>query len=289
VQSWGRSGAWDRCGTLRVMNAAGLARLAHPGLEPLHTMTYQAPEVLAAYSALGITGWMRGYFASRSAPLGQVPAEVVIATFYNFSPRVIRKVIPSVWDLITPEEVTTARYVGVSAAYERILGAAALDSPEMAEAARLAREATTVLTLEGRPLYAAYAALAWPEPAHLQLFHAVTLLRESRGDGHIAALVLAGLSGIEAFATYLPLAAHIPPKPYRQSRGWSDEEWDETVATLVDRGLLDPTGALTERGAALREDLEVQTDQGASSPYELLGEGRTARLLELVEPWTSTR
>src|SRR5512146_735149 len=86
-----------------------LARAAHRALEPIHTLIYFVPEAGERYAALGVTGGMRPYIASRSAPLGQVPAEVVVATFYNFAPKQVAKAIPSVWESTTPEKVLAAR------------------------------------------------------------------------------------------------------------------------------------------------------------------------------------
>src|SRR5881394_1262844 len=101
-----------------------LARAAHRVLEPIHTLVYFVPENGERYAAAGVSGGMRGYFASRSAALGQVPAEVVIATFYNFSPAQVRKAIPSVWEVTTPEVILDARVDGADAALRRLLGEA---------------------------------------------------------------------------------------------------------------------------------------------------------------------
>src|SRR3954452_15716532 len=130
--------------TTETAEATQLARTAHRYLEPLHTLVYFVPENSERYQALGIKGGMRGYFASRSAPLGPVPAEVVISTFYNFSPAAVQKAIPSVWDVTTPEAVLAARLYGADAALRRLLPDA-VDTPDMARAAELAREATTAL------------------------------------------------------------------------------------------------------------------------------------------------
>jgi helix-turn-helix protein len=262
------------------------ARKAYRTLEPLHIVAYFAGEPAERYAALGIKGGMRGYFASRSAALGQVPAEVVIATFFNFNPALVRKAIPSVWDVTTPEAVLEARYAGVSDAYRRILGEDILASAEMAEAADLAREATTGLRVEGRPLYAAHASLPWPEPAHLQLFHAQTLLREHRGDGHIAALVVAGLDAVEALVTYAPIGPALPPDALRATRAWSDEEWNDGIERARARGLLDAEGALTAVGVEVRATIEAQTDAAAVAPYRQLGAERTERLRNLARPWS---
>jgi hypothetical protein len=267
---------------------AELARKAHRTIEPLHIITYFAPEPGERYAGLGIRGGMRGYFASRSAALGQVPAEVVIATFFNFCPDGIRRAIPSVWEVTTPAAVLEARLAGTDAAYRRVLGDQVLRSDDMAEAAGLAREACSALTVEGRPLYAGHAALPWPEPAHLQLWHAATLLRESRGDAHIAALVLAGLDPLEAVVTYVPLGEGMPANVMKATRGWSDEAWDAGVARSKERGLLDADGDLTPSGRELRTRIEDQTNAADTAQWRQLGTERSERLRQLVRPWSKT-
>lgn len=266
-----------------------LARKAHKTLEPLHVVAYFSPESAAAYQAIGVKG-LQAYFGVRSAPMGVVAPEVVVATFYNFAPYLVARAIPSVWELTTPEALTAARYDGVDATYRRILGDAVVESGEMAEAAAIAREAATGLSPEGRPLFAGHAALAWPEPPHLQLFHAQTLLREHRGDGHIAALVLARLDGLEALVTHLGLEGHssagMPEKMVRATRGWSDEDWAAGVARARDRGLVDADSRCTDAGRALRAAVEAQTDAAATQPYEHIGAERTNRLRDLARPWS---
>jgi hypothetical protein len=263
-----------------------LAHKVHSTMEPLHIVVYFAPEGGELYAAAGVRGGRRQYFASRSAALGRVPAEVVAATFYNFAPPVIAKYIPSVWDTASIERVLQVRLDVVDAAMRRILGEDVLASDAMAEAAALAREAAGALgNGEGRPLYAAHASLPWPGPAHLQLWHAQTLLREHRGDGHIAALVLAGLDGIEALASYVPLGKGLPEPLLRATRGWSDEDWESARGRLRERGLLDADGAYTAAGRAQREQIEEQTDRAAIAPWALLGSERATRLREVVRPW----
>src|SRR4051794_1317454 len=270
--------------TVEAVDTGQLARTAHRYLEPLHTLVYFVPENGDRYAALGIKGGMRGYFASRSAPLGQAPAEVVIATFYNFAPDQVRKAIPSVWDVTTPAAVLEARLDGADAALRRLLSDE-IDSDEMRRAAELARKATTALDVVGRPLYAAHAALPWPEPAHLQLWHAATLLREHRGDGHIAALVLERLTGLEAAVTYCATGKGMPEDLAKATRGYSDEQWQSAKDALRDRGLLDADGQLTDIGKEQRERIEASTDAAAVAPYEHLGPERTQELIELCKPW----
>lgn len=270
-----------------VADAAALAHRAQGTLEPIHIAVYFAPEGGEIYPEVGVPGGRRQYFASRSAALGRVPGEVVVATFFNFYPPLVRKYVPSVWESATPEQVLEARLRVADAVLRRILGVDILGSGEMAEAAALAREAATVLgDGVGRPLYAAHAALPWPEPAHLQLWHAQTLLREHRGDGHIAALVLAGLDGIEAVVSYLPLGKGLPEPLLRATRGWPDEDWDRARERLRERGLLDAEGKYTAAGRAQRERIEEQTDRAAAAPWAHLGAERTSRLRDLVRPWS---
>lgn len=261
-----------------------VARKMWRTLESYHAMIYFVPEAARAYKELGLKGQSMGYFASRAAAMGPVPADVVIATFYNFSPELVRRAIPDAWRFATPEAILTARLAGVDAALRRMLGDA-VESPEVVEAAGLAREATVGCTPEGRPLYAAHAALPWPDAPHLALWHAVTLLREYRGDGHVAALLLAGLDGAEAAVSYAATGESSMAGPMLQrTRGWSDEAWAAAGARLRARGLLDADGAPTEVGREARAWVEDKTDARAIAPWERLGDASSERLRTLVRP-----
>ncbi|MGZ4710245.1 MAG: SCO6745 family protein, partial [Acidimicrobiales bacterium] len=174
-----------------------VARKMHRTLEPYHGVVYFSPEAAARYRALGLADRQMGYFASRAAAMGPVPGEVVVATFFNFAPAEVLRCIPAAWDRATPAAVLEARLAGIDETLRRIIGDD-LDGAGVAEAADLARTATEACTAEGRPLYAGHRSLPWPDPPHLVLWHALSLLREHRGDGHVAALLHADLSGIEA-------------------------------------------------------------------------------------------
>ncbi len=267
--------------------APTLARKAHGTLEPIHTLVYFAPEADQIYRAVGLKGGRRQYFASRSAAMGRVAPAVVTATFYNFSPALIGEAIPSAWEVTTPEQLLAARLEVADATLSRILGDDVVRSDDMTEAAALAREACDAIEWGvGRPLYAAHAALPWPEPAHLQLWHAQTLLREHRGDGHIAALVLAGLDPVEALVSYVPLGKGLPESLLKATRGWEEADWDAARERLRHRGLLDQGNDYTAAGRAQREQIEHQTDVAASAPWAHLGPEGTARLRDLVRPWS---
>jgi hypothetical protein len=251
-------------------------------------VAYFSPEAAENYKAAGSRGGLRAYFGVRSAPMGAVSPEVVVATFYNFAPYLVAKAVPSVWETTTPEQLYEARYAGVEATYRRILGDEIVDSDQMAEAAALAREATTALRTEGRPLFAGHATLPWPDAPHSQLFHAQTLLREHRGDGHVAALVLADLDPLEALVTHLGDGdpGQMPLAAVRATRGWTDDDWNAGLDRCRTRGLIDADGACTELGLALREQVEVMTDSAAVAAYQHLGGAKTERLRALVKPWS---
>jgi len=259
---------------------ASMARRMWWALEPFHAMVYFAPEARAAFDDAGLKGGWMGYFASRSAPMGPVPAEVVVATFYNFHPRLVHRAIPDAWTLSSPERVLAARSAAAGATLERLLGPAA-GSAELAAAARLARRATEGCDPIGRPLYAGHASLPWPDEPHLVLWHAATLLREFRGDGHVAALLGAGVDGCEAHVL-VAATGKIPAELLRGARGWSEAEWSAAVERLRARGWVAGDGTLTEQGRATRADVEARTDELAMAPWRHLGPDGCERLAALV-------
>jgi hypothetical protein len=265
-----------------------VARKTWRTVEPLHGMIYFVPEGAEAYEKLGITG-RDGYFASRSAPMGAVSAEVVVSTFFNFNPELVHAAIPRAWDITTPEALIAARFDAVDGACRRLLGDEVVGSEGMARAAQLARTAAVdaVGRVEGRPLAAGHAQVGWPDAPHLVLWHAQSILREYRGDGHIALLVTHGLSGIDALITH-GAAGDVPVHLLRSTRGWSPEQWDDAVESMRSRGWItgDEDLAFTEWGAAQRQEIEDQTDVLATAPYAALGEEGCAELRTLARPWS---
>ena len=253
-------------------------------LETLHALGYFAPEVEAELTGLGLRKGRMGYFASRSAPMGRVGPGTVAATFYVFNPGLVAHFLPAAWDVADPTDVVAARYRGVSAAWRRLLGDDLLASDAVAEAAGLARRAADGCTVAGRPLSAAHADLAWPEEPHLVLFHALTVIREHRGDGHVAALLTADLSGLEALVSHTATGRGFTEPAAKATRGWSDQEWADAEASLADRGFVDAEGSLTEAGTRLRRDVEAATDVLGVAPWTALGADGTARLAELGRP-----
>ncbi len=263
-----------------------LARDTWRALEPLHAMVYFAPEPQEEYAALGYdvkANRAAGYFPGRAAAMGAVTWQVVQATFFNFSPVAVQFGMAGAWDTAAPADVQAARWRGAERALRRMLGDAA-DGPEVQEAAQLAREAAAGCEPYGRPLYAANAGLDWPESPLLQLFHAQTLLREFRGDGHIAALVAARVSGLEAAVLHVAMNDSWSRQGLQATRAYSDEEWDGAIAVLTERGLLNADGTFTGDGAVHRQQVEDTTDELSVCAYARLGEDGCARLREVGAP-----
>ena len=262
---------------------ATIAHKQHRTLEPYHAVVYFSTEAADAYAALGITERQMGYFASRAAPMGPVPAEVVIATFFNFAPAEVRRWIPAAWAIASPAQLLDARLAGIDGTLRRILGDDVLGGADVAEAAALARAAASACRPEGRPLFAGHLSLPWPEPAHLELWHALTLLREHRGDGHIACLVEQDVNGCEALVLHGAMG-EVPAAILQTSRARTDDEWADTIVGLQQRGWLDAEGALTAAGRAARQAVEDRTDELAVAPWRHLGGSGCDRLRQLVRP-----
>lgn len=251
-------------------------------IETCHVFVYFVPETKEAYADAGLKGYWMGYFASRSAALGAPPAEVVTAAFHNFAPRMVSRAIPDAWRYSSPEAVLTARTTIADRAWRRIVGDPAGD-PGVTEAAELAWRAASAAPVAGRVLSAAHVALPRPEEPHLALWHAVTALREFRGDGHVAALLAAGLDGCEANVLAGALGLTTPRQ--REFRGWTEEEWAAAGGRLRERGWLDADGAVTAEGRARREEIEQVTDRLAAPPIDALGPDDAPRLAALLDPF----
>ncbi|MEU5637518.1 hypothetical protein ACIA8I_40190 [Streptomyces rishiriensis] len=257
-------------------------RRCHSPLNSLHATHYFSPDLGRELGALGITHPRAVNFAARAAALGPVGAGAVTATFFNYHHELVARHVPAVWSIADPADVLAARLRAVDATLRRLLGEEAVASAEMAEAARLASRAAEACGRGARPLYSAHADLPVPDEPHLAYWHAATLLREHRGDGHLAVLTSAGLDGLEATVTHTSTGRGMAPKWVLVTRGWTEDDWNAAADRLRERGLLDGDGELTERGVALREDIEQETDRLDLAPYEHLGAEGVARLTALA-------
>ncbi|OBA90082.1 hypothetical protein A5662_23340 [Mycobacteriaceae bacterium 1482268.1] len=260
---------------------AVLARRFYDRFEPVHAVTYFSPESRAAFDGLGYRGFWMGYFAGRSAPLGAVPAEVVTAVFYNFAPARVGKALPAAWDIASPAAALRAREAAAVATLQRY----GLTDNGVEAAAGLAAKAARCAPLDGRPLFAGNAALPWPTEPLAMLWHSTTLLREHRGDAHVAVLASCGLSGRESNVLHAA-AGRVPPEMIMRTRDYDENQWREHQTQLAERGLLDDSGALTDAGRELKQHIEDTTDTLALSALEALDDAEVDALFRALTPIT---
>jgi hypothetical protein len=242
--------------------------------EPVHAVTFFAPECRQSMKDLGYRGFWMGYFAGRGAPLGRVGPAVVGALFYNFAPEMVQRSLPAAWELAHPPAALAAR-VGAASAVLRSLGdhvdgVAQGLAPLLCRVVENAEEA-------GRPLFGANRELGFPEDPVAALWQACTCLREHRGDGHVAQLVASGLDGLEAHVLSCELKG-TPTEVIAPNRGWSEEAWVEARARLSARGLLEGAGP-TAAGRALHQSLETATDTLAAPVWDVLADAEMGRVI----------
>ena len=260
-----------------------LARRMFELVEPIGVIPYSADEPNEAMFALGFTDYWDTYFAGRAAPLGtSVPAEVVHALFYNFAPGEVGRHIPAVWSTTTPQAAIAARQQGCVQALRRILGDL-IDTPAFARAAELLTAAALSAPLEGRPVYAALRTVPVPEERVARLFHAASLLREHRGDGHIAALMAEGIGGLEAHVL-AALDLGMPAEEFGRIHHLPAAQLSALVDGMRARGLVAEDGGFTRAGRETKRRIEALTDDLAVAPYVVLDAAEVEELTAALEP-----
>ncbi|GAB0108416.1 hypothetical protein JMUB6875_74320 [Nocardia sp. JMUB6875] len=250
-------------------------------IEPIATASFSTVAT-EAFLAVGMRNYWDGYFAGRAAPLGTAPAVVIHAVFYNFADGEVARHIPWVWSKLSPEEAIAVRERGSTAALRGRIGTLA-DTPDLVWAADLATRAAVSAPTEGRPLYAGLRALAIPEDPVSRLWHAATLLREYRGDGHNALLTAHGIGGTECHVL-MALALRMRPEEFGRTRHLPAAQLAAVVDRLRDRGLVDAAGDFTEAGRELRQRIETLTDELAAPAYEALSATELDELIAKLEP-----
>jgi hypothetical protein len=252
----------------------------HMAINLVHRLVYFVPEAAEEYGNLGVTG-QAGYFASRAAPMGAVPAELVLATFYNFSPQAVLPAMAGVWHAASPEALQAARYRVVQRSLERV--GASLSGEQIAEARALIDPVVAGLDLAGKPLAAGNSAVALPDDALVALWQQVTVVREWRGDVHIALLIANGVGPCDCLVLQVG-TGRFPMRLAQATRRWTEGEWTAASARLAARGWADGDGALTDAGRAAREGIEADTDQLCAPIWNPIGDQGAARLAELIMP-----
>ena len=258
------------------------ARRLWQAIEPFHALTYFATETRDAFADVGVTGFWRVYFAARSAPLGVVPSQVATGAFYGFAPAFVARALPGVWQLCTPAAALAARLDGIDRAVRAHL---AID-----EVGAVAEQVVPVMKslagaapMGGRQMFAANVALDEPTEPHLALWHWATVLREHRGDGHIAALVAADIDPVESHLLRLATSG-VDPDSVLPHRGWSEGEQAAARRRLRDRGWLDADGTATTAGRDAHEAVESATDLAAGHSRADVDAEAVAEVVEHMLP-----
>jgi hypothetical protein len=265
-----------------VTRDPAIARRLFDRFEPIHAVTYFAPESRSAFDSVGLRGFWMGYFAARSAPLGKVAPELVTAMFYNFAHSHVARALPAAWDYVSPAQMLQAREASAVAALRRygLTGGRLVDT-----AAELLATAARTAPLDGRPLFAANLALTWPSHPVATLWHAATLLREQRGDAHVAVLAATGISGRDSNVLHAA-ADRVPREFIVRSRQYDEDEWRRCSARLAARGFLDAGGALTQAGIDAKDRIEMATDALAVSAFDALDDDQLELLFNTLTPIT---
>jgi hypothetical protein len=254
------------------------ARTLRNVTEPIAAGVYFAPEAHEGYEAQGLD-YFEGYFCSRSACLGAAPWSVVCAAFAAFKPAAVEAAVTSGWQKTTPAPMLAAREAGATAQLERLVG----DSVEpsgVERATEILYAGSAGVDPSGRALFAGLSILDRPTTSFGALWRSADLVREHRGDGHIAAW-MPHVDSTE-ITVLTELAWGIPPRSYVFTRGWSEEEVDAAYARLTDRGLV-ADGALTAEGKELRSHIERTTDESTSAVMDRIGDDYD-ELIALLTP-----
>jgi hypothetical protein len=267
------------------------SRTLAAALEPVIGQVFFAPECHAAYAALGFAaspgkaGLVHlpdgpAYFTSRGSLLGQVRPGVVAAAFGVFKPEVVSAGVTLGWSLTDAATIFEARRTGAVAQLERVVGPA---GDEVTRASELLERAVAPLSVAGRALFAGLRSW-WDDPADrwTRLFHLGDMLRECRGDAHVAAWSSAALDALE-IGLLNDVYMGLPLRSYVRTRGWSEEDLTGGVERVRDLGWLDGD-ELTDEGRTLREDIERATDLQMEPALEALGPDLD-EVVGLLRPW----
>lgn len=246
--------------------------------EPIAGSVYFAPEAFAAYQELGLSDYAQGYFCSRGACLGRPSGEVVTAAFGVFNPAIVHPAVDTGWSKTDPETILDARQRGATQALRRMLG-----DVDPAPAVKVLRRTMDAQPAAGRSLFSGLRSLPFPEDPLTALWRACDLVREHRGDGHIAAWVGAGCDPVE-ISLLTELFWGLELGTYIYTRGWTQEDIAAGIERLETKGYI-REGQLTDDGRSYRRGIEAATDAMESGVVEALG-ADAEELFALLEPWT---
>lgn len=265
------------------------ARRLRDALEPLAMVTVWSEPAADRAAAAGLD-FLAGYVGGRASALGDVPGTLVASTFAVFEPDLAG----GLWDQARASCSVAQLQQGRERAGTEALRAAladvgesGVDEVDVDGVVDTLRAGLAAADLMGRPLFAGMWALPWPDEAYGRLWHATSLLREHRGDSHVAACVAAGLDGIEA-NVLTELWVGFDLLEYTSTRGWSPEAMDAAIGRLRTRGLLDGPPdhtVLSDEGRRLRAGIEDATDLAQQPIVDLIGDALD-RTVDALATWS---
>lgn len=261
----------------------GFARELWRRIEAIHAVMYFAEESRVAAEGIGLRGFWRMYFAFRVAPMGECSAPVATAAFFGFSPSMVERAVPGVWELTTPGAAIEARGVAAAGALRRLAPEAIAGLAEDAWTRAVLADAVERAAGGALPLFLSNRALESPADAVTALWQTATTLREHRGDGHVAEWTARGVAPVEVAVLFVA-GGGTARDALQPHRGWTDDEWHAAEDRWRSSGHLDAAGSITDAGGALLADVERETDRLADEPFRGLDDHDRERLLAALTP-----
>ena len=252
-------------------------------IESLHAVTYFAPEPVEHAQAIGVKGFWRTYFGFRAAPLGACSAGAATAAFFGFSPTMVARAIPDVWQLAAPSDLLDARAASAAAALRRLAADELRTLLADSRTIGALGEAVDRGTGGSLPLYLANRDLAPPDDPVGGLWQLATTLREHRGDGHVVSWTARGLAPIDVAVLFVAVGG-TERDSLQPNRGWTDDEWTDAIDRAIGQRLLTPDGAVTALGSELVAEVELATDRLAAAPFAHFEDDDRRRVLDALTP-----
>ena len=255
-------------------------RQLRDAIEPLACQSIWSPESAEGYSALGLDDFFAAYVWQRTAVLGTPPTALAVTALGVFAPGLIGPRYETGAATLSAADVTRIRREAPGATVRRVLGDIDVEATVAVAALRRGLNAAD---RTARPLFTGLAAEPWPDDVLAALVHACNLLREHRGDSHLAVCAVACLDPVE-MNVLTELYCGYRLGDYTPSRGWSAEQIDGAVARLRTRGLVDGE-VLSPDGLRFRDGLEARTDALQQSVVDAIGADLDA-LTKQLDAWS---
>jgi hypothetical protein len=254
------------------------ARDLRDAIEAIATVCFWSEPSYDEYEKVGLE-FFGGYVWGRACVLGEPEGSVVASAFGVFEPGLIATLYSGAREACSLADVRRAKEAGATATLHEVLG-----STDVAATLAVMRRSAEAADPTGRTLHAGLTSLPWPDDPMGQLWHACSIMREHRGDGHLAACAAADVNGLEA-NLLTEAAVGWEPFAYAGSRAWSPEAMQAATDSLAARGLM-AGGALTAAGATLRDEIEAATDRSVARAIAAAGPDLTAAIAQLDE-WSA--